>query len=71
MAMIEFEDHCDENRRALLGYLERRRTNASFAPGSFLSFDMLVDPRQQQIGKLQVVPVLHEHVAVAADSHFR
>ena len=30
-----------------------------------LSFHVLVDPRQNQIGNLQVVLVLHEHVAVA------
>lgn len=34
-------------------------------------FDVLFDPRNQYIGNLQIVVVLHEHVAVAADADVR
>ena len=36
-----------------------------------LCFDALIDPLQDQIGDLQVVLVLHDHVAVAADAAVR
>ena len=36
-----------------------------------LRFDMLVDPVDQQIGQIQVVPILHQHVTVAFDPKLR
>src|SRR6266581_492091 len=39
--------------------------------GSLLAFHALVDPRQYQVRDLQVVLVLHEHVAVAKEARVR
>src|SRR5215510_14542306 len=42
----------------------------SLATSWFPLFDVVVDPLQDQVGELQVVFVLHQHVAVAANAEF-
>jgi hypothetical protein len=50
-----------------------RKHAASFllAVGALFGFDVLIDPGEDQIRELEIIAVLHEHVAIALDAHFR